>query len=301
MRYWFLLVSISVCGCKTTDETQTKAEEFSSLVNIPFRYSSVPDIDRAAAEKKYSALKGGLREKNKQTNPESIFELMRAARLAGHPASEVTEYAQQLMAQNLDKSNSELIAKTDLETALQAITDRKLSLAEYHLDRAGKSSVANTRADVALARGVLAYLKNDHEAAAAAWNESLKLTPGQKAASINLAYLSLRTGDGGRARRLLEPHQGDWFAAAGLISAYRLTGQNQLAESTCEKVLSSEQKHAPTLVNCAIHQMQFRRDQPRANILLNRAIASTERPDLKEYAFVLKQKWGATPPTSKSN
>ena len=292
-----VLVAI-VSGCRTaqtgrpTSNKKQPPEIFQSVVQQS--YSPISS-DQSLFESRYlkTKEKTPLAPGSKAT-AEQLYKLIRATRLAGRPSAELNDYAQRLMSLKTEDVHGGWVPLTTLELARDAVAHQKIDLASYYLAKIQADKNPSIQTELSLLQGVIAYLRRDYDLAIKDWNNALKIDANNRAARINLAFLILRTGNAPAVKKLLEPIKDHWLALSGLIVAYRLQNQNKSAEESCHKLQEIRQDYGQGLVNCALLASQNLRNPIDAELLLDRAVANSKRPEISEYAFLLKNELKTT-------
>ncbi len=295
---WLVVLSLwQLSGCRTAavgdgdgagvGEGGSRVVPTTLAVSWEYAPDSVPDLAKKGLQSGVNSLGAA-----KGKSVESLLDKMTIQRLAGATHADVVASARELiMASEGKPLSKDSTFKVNLELALSAIQNDRPSAAAYYLAKVKETGIPAALAAELTAGGVLAMKSKDFSLAAASWRQALRVVPTYKAAKINLGYLLLRNANAGEAKRLLEPYKADWFAAAGLISAGRMLGDSELVETLCNDVLARQPNHGPTLLNCALQAVQAKKDYARADLLLSRVVSTSTRPELTEYAFLLRNKF----------
>lgn len=289
---FYMTIYFATSGCRTpreVPEAPQKRPEIEFFESAVQQTPSLVRLDKAMAEAQFMKLKSSTPlGPNGSPTPEQLAKLIRAARIAGRPTHEVNGYAQILMAQKPTPKSGEWRAKAILELARDAVRQKKLDLATYYLTKVQNEKSKLLQSEVQLVSGIVSYSRLDYDQSVRHWNESLKLNPDNRAARLNLGYLMLRAGNANASKELFYPIREHWLALSGLAVSYRLLGENKNADEACESLLTSEPGYGPALINCALFADQNKKDYLNAESLLDRAILLVKRPDVSEYAFLLK-------------
>ncbi len=290
---WLLpIVLCQLSGCRTASVREGDGDGdhvVSTTLAVSWEYApdSVPDLAKKDLQ---SALNSAGAAKGKSV--ESLLDKMTIQRLAGATHADVVASARELiMASEGKPLSKDSTFKVNLELALSAIQNDRPSAAAYYLSKVKETGIPAALAAELTAEGVLAMKNKDFSLAAASWRQALRFVPTYKAARINLGYLLLRNANASEAKTMLEPYKADWFAAAGLISAGRMLGDSELVDTLCADVLVRQPSHGPSLLNCALQAVQAKKDYARADLLLSRLVSTSTRPELTEYAFLLRNKF----------
>lgn len=286
------MLAACLLSCRTTKNktdnasVTLKPEVFQSAIPKPF---DLLPLDRKASEAHYAELRRRLiPAPTSFVEPEGLYQLIRSARLAGRPTSELNSLAQRLMSLKPDPKSSRWVSLAILELTRDAISQQKLDLADYYLSKVDKDKTSAIVSEILMAKGIICYLRNDFDEALRLWSESVKTDESNKSARINLGFLQLRTGNASAVTRTLEPIKDHWLALSGLVVAYRLNNQTKLAQEACQILRENRAIYEPGLINCALFFAQNRRDSTNAMALLDQVVKSGRRPDVSEYAFLLR-------------
>jgi len=243
-------------------------------------------LNLSAADQNYQIMKD--KAANSSATPEDLFRLIRAARLANKSTTELNSNAQRLMSLRSDPKALPWINVAILELVRDAISQQKLDLASYYLSRIAGEKDFQIQSEALTASGIISYLRNDFDSAIKQWTDAIRIHNGNKAARINLGFLLLRTGNSKAVRKTLEPIKDHWLALSGLIVVYRLSNQVALAQEACSTLKSLRASYSTASVNCSLFFAQNKGDKLNAMTLLEQVIKSTGRPEISEYAFLLK-------------
>ncbi len=290
---WLLpVVFWQLPGCRTPSVGEVNDDGnhvVSTTLAVSWEYApdSVPDLSKKTLQSGANSVSAA-----KAKSVESLVDKMTIQRLAGAAHADVVASAREMiMASEGKPLSKDSTFRVNLELALSAIQNDRSSAAAYYLGKVKETGIPAAIAAQLTAEGILAMKSKDFSLAAASWRQALRIVPTYKAARINLGYLLLRNANATEAKGMLEPYQADWFAAAGLISAARMLGDSELAETLCADVLARQPSHGPSLLNCALQAAQAKKDYARADLLLSRVVSTSTRPELTEYAFLLRNKF----------
>lgn len=237
----------------------------SSLSNSPLLSHSVSSSKVEDLVAKFEGAKGRVQLESK----------IAAERLARKGLSQVLATAKKIASVEMEKSAGNTAPEsTQLELALAALSAKNFAFAEYYLQSLTDSKNAKIKAAAYNAIGVVA-LKDDRVPEAVLYfKQSLKAIPNYKPALLNLGFAALRGGDLETARKSLSDMQGDWFVQYGLISVARLEGNESRAQDLCEKVVSKEPQHKAALYNCALFELQNKKNFAKARDLAGKAASA---------------------------
>lgn len=177
--------------------------------------------------------------------------------------------ADQAMRKNVD---FELPAAVRLELAISAVESSKLALAEFFLDPLFKLKEGRIRAAAFNLAGVIAVKQDRVPEAVVAFQESLKSSNDYRPAKINLGMLALDGGDFNLARTLLTDAGDDALVASGEVTLVRFKEGAERAGDLCKSATAKHPDYKPLLFNCALNELQGKRDLPRAKEYLSRMI-----------------------------
>lgn len=287
-----LTILFAATACRTSKEAPEPSQR---KVALEFFESAVPQspplvrINKAIADSQFSKLRSSTPlGPNTTPTAEQLAKLIRAARLAGRPSQEINSYAQILLAQKPVPKTGEWRSKAILELAHDAVRQKKLDLATYYLTKIQSEKSTSIQSESQLISGIISYIRLDYDQSIRQWNDAVRLNPDNRAARINLGYIMLRSGNAAASKELFYPIREHWLALSGLAVSYRLLGETKNASESCELILKSEPNYGPALINCALFADQNKKDKLNAETLLDRAILLIKRPDVSEYAFLLK-------------
>jgi tetratricopeptide (TPR) repeat protein len=236
-----------------------------SLSNSPLTSRSI-DRGRAAD---FAAQDSAA--KNQDIN--MLAALLSANRLAGRSVEETLAVAKRIsdlvMTKGVDKDLPESI---QLELALTGVQTGRLAFAEFWFDKLYKSKNQGIRASIMNAKGVMAVRMERIPEAMSMFKEALALNGEYKPALLNIGFLALQGGDVETAQKALSGLSGDWYAEAGLISVFRMQGEADKAQASCDKILQEHPKNKQTLINCGINAWQGKKDYAKARELLGKAL-----------------------------
>jgi tetratricopeptide (TPR) repeat protein len=198
-----------------------------------------------------------------------------AERLARKGLSQVLASAKKIAAVEMEKSAGNTAPESvQLELALAALSAKNFAFAEYYLQALTDSKNPKIKAAAYNAIGAVA-LKDDRVPEAVLYfKQSLKAIPNYKPALLNLGFAALKGGDLETARKALADMQGDWFVQYGLISVARMEGNESRAQDLCEKVISKEPQHKAALYNCALFELQNKKNFAKARDLSSKAASA---------------------------
>lgn len=196
-----------------------------------------------------------------------------AQRLGSHNLSEQAGTARAIADQAMRKNvDFELPSPIRLELAISAAESGKLALAEFFLDPLFKSKEGRIRAGAFNLLGVIAVKQERIPEAVVAFQESLKSANDYRPAKINLGMLALDGGDFNLARSLLSESGDNALVASGEVTIVRFKDSPERAAELCKSASSKHPDFKPLLFNCALNDLQGRRDLPRAKEYLSRMI-----------------------------
>lgn len=193
-------------------------------------------------------------------------------RLARKGLGQVLASAKKIAELEMEKSAGATAPEsTQLELALAALNAKNYAFAEYYLQLLTDAKNAKIRAAAFNAIGVIALRDDRVPEAVLYFKQALKAHGGYKAASLNLGFAALRGGDLETAKRALSDMQNDWFVQYGLLSVARMEGNDGRAGDLCEKILNKEPQHKGALFNCALYELQNKKNFAKARELANKA------------------------------
>jgi len=198
-----------------------------------------------------------------------------AERLGRKGLAQVLASAKKIAAAQMEKSAASTAPEsTQLELALAALNAKNFAFAEYYLQALTDSKNAKIKAAAYNAIGVVA-LKDDRVPEAVLYfKQALKAVANYKPALLNLGFAALKGGDLETARKALGDMQNDWFVQYGLISVARMEGNDSRAQDLCEKVTSKEPQHKAALYNCALFELQNKKNFAKARDLSSKAASA---------------------------
>jgi hypothetical protein len=100
----------------------------------------------------------------------------------------------------------------------------------------------------------------------------LKSSNDYRPAKINLGMLALDGGDFNLARSLLTDTGDDALVASGEVTLARFKDGAERAGDLCKSASAKHPDYKPLLFNCALNELQGKRDLPRAKDYLSRMI-----------------------------
>ena len=121
------------------------------------------------------------------------------------------------------------------------------------------------------------------------WQAALKASPDFKAAQLNLGFIALKHGDFENAKLYLGNLTNDWYASSGLMIVDRHEGNTKMAESKCERLLSSQSKNKLISFNCSLFYYQEEGQAKKAKDLLTESATISQGPSSwseKAYALI---------------
>lgn len=199
-----------------------------------------------------------------------------AERLSKKSLGQVLSTAKKLAATEMEKAAGNTIPDTaKLELALAAINNKNYAFGEYFLQILTDSKNPKIKAAAYNAIGAIA-LKDDRVPEAVLYfKQALSASSSYRPALLNLGFVALKGGDFETARKLLSDMQNDWFVQYGLITLARLDGNESIADDLCEKVLKKAPQHKAALHNCALLELQNKRNFNKARALAEKASTAT--------------------------
>lgn len=244
-------------------------------------------VNRVAAQQALQRFQSALRGAgaNDKRNIEAVIS---AGWLSGATLPEVMNAARRLVDLEMKKNvKIDVSDAVKLELALAAIRVRKYSMAEYFLDFIEKSNNPRVRAGVLTCRGLIAAQDDRLVEAVAAWESALQASPKYPPALLNIGFVAAKYGDFKNAASALNQMPDDWYAQSGLIPAQRLAGNNGAVDQLCSAVLTRQPSHKPTLINCALHEWQAKKDLRKARDIIGRATKVQGDPTMDDLAYRL--------------
>ncbi|MEY4631221.1 MAG: hypothetical protein RIQ81_1341 [Pseudomonadota bacterium] len=225
-------------------------------------------------------------DKADKANRRLLEAYLSAQRLAGRPlpdqASTVRGIADQSMKKNPDFDLPPAIA---LELAISAAESGRLSLAEFFLDPLLKLKEGRTRAAAFNLAGVIALKEERIPEAVFAFKESLKTVNDYRPAQINLGMLALHGGDFALARGLLGDAGEDALVTSGMVTLARFKDSPDAAGEICSRAVSRYPDYKPVLFNCALNELQARKDLPKAKDYLAKMLRAPGGADRRSERF----------------
>lgn len=225
-------------------------------------------------------------DKADKANRKLLEAYLSAQRLAGRPlpdqAATVRAIADQSMKKNPDFDLPPNIA---LELAISATEAGRLSLGEFFLDPLLKLKEGRIRAAAYNLAGVIAVREERIPEAVLAFKESLKTVNDYRPAQINLGMLALHGGDFALARGLLGDAGEDALVTSGLVTLARFKDSADAAGEICARAVSRFPDYKPVLFNCALNELQARKDLPKAKDYLSRMLRASGGGDRRGDRF----------------
>ena len=226
-------------------------------------------------------------------NKAALESLLAAQRLAGRGANTAFATAKRIADLEVDRSiKGEISDAVKLDLALAAMGGGKYAMAEHFFyDIIDNSKNGQIKAAAYNAVGVMALRDDRIPEAVAFFRQALKVNSGFKPAKLNLGMLALRGGDFSTAKKNLGNYTNDWMVKASLIPISRLEKNAPQVERMCDQVLKQEPKHKPTMFNCALHELQTKRDFDKARQIVNKMVKTPGGPqswDESAYALLTK-------------
>ena len=196
-----------------------------------------------------------------------------AQRLGTRPLGEQAATARAIADQSMRKNvDFELSAAIRLELAISAVEAERLALAEFFLDPLFKLKEGRVRAGAFNLAGVIAVKQDRIPEAVVAFQEALKSANDYRPAKINLGMLALDGGDFNLARGLLTDVGDDALVASGEVTITRFKDGSDRASELCKSAAAKHPDFKPLLFNCALNDLQGKRDLPRAKEYLSRML-----------------------------
>lgn len=115
-------------------------------------------------------------------------------------------------------------------------------------------------AQVANFRGVLAINDGRIPEAGEFFKLALSLDPKNEGALLNMGFLNLKYGYYEESEKQLTLLTEDTLAASGLIISTRMLNRDTETATYCQTVLQKTPKYKPALFNCALSELQDRKD-----------------------------------------
>lgn len=262
---------------KAGDAEAKEPNASANLVTLTNSLSNNPLTSHTVAASKAEDLVARFQDAKGRVQLESK---VAAERLARKNLSQVLASAKKIAELEMEKSAGNTAPEsTQLELALAALNAKNYAFSEYYLQILTDSKKPKIKAAAFNAIGVIALKDDRIPEAVLYFKQALKAVSNYKPAMLNLGFAALKGGDLETARKALADMQSDWFVQYGLISIARLEGNEGRAGDLCEKVLSKEPQHKGALFNCALFELQNKKNFARARDLTSKA-ASAKYGDL---------------------
>jgi tetratricopeptide (TPR) repeat protein len=209
-----------------------------------------------------------------------------AQRLAGRPLPEQAKTVRAIADQSMKKNpDFDLPHAQALELAISACEAGRLSLAEFFLDPLLKLKDGRVRAAAFNLAGVIALREERVPEAVVSFKEALKTVNDYRPAQINLGMLALHGGDFALARSLLANAGDDALVSSGLATLARFKDSPDAAAEVCGRAVSRFPDYKPIMFNCALNEIQGRRDWPKAKDYLGRMLRAPGGNDSRSQRF----------------
>lgn len=309
-----LLIQVAM-SCSTGGSDQSQTSEMSNEVKAPTANNAVEppkakqsDVSLSRASRKahtyslgntrmtstyYDLAKANQSVNRHKENSKSLGEIesriasMRYAKSGVSSVWPSLENAANLFARQNYQAN--LPGEIKLDVALLAIADNDFDLAEYLLVDLLNSSKSELKAAALNAVGLIYIKEGRVPEAVLQWQAALKTAPDFKAAQLNLGFIALKHGDFENAKRYLGNLTNDWYASSGLMIVDRHEGNAKMAESKCERLLSSQSKNKLISFNCGLFYYQEEGQAKKAKDLLTESATISQGPSSwseKAYALI---------------
>ena len=260
----------SSSGSKEPNASATLVTLTNSLSNNPLTSHTVSGSKVEDLVARFQDAKGRVQLESK----------VAAERLARKNLSQVLASAKKIAELEMEKSAGNTAPEsTQLELAIAALNAKNYAFSEYYLQILTDSKNPKIKAAAFNAIGVIALKDDRIPEAVLYFKQALKASSNYKPAMLNLGFAALKGGDLETAKKALADMQSDWFVQYGLISVARMEGNEGRAGDLCEKVLSKEPQHKGSLFNCALFELQNKKNFAKARDLASKA-ASAKHGDL---------------------
>lgn len=179
--------------------------------------------------------------------------------------------------ENFDAMKKQLAQFADLENSkdsdISEYAKFDLTIAAYYAHswgemflwleelQASKDKVIS--AQVANFRGVLAINEGRIPEAGEYFKLALSLDPKNEGALLNMGFLNLKYGYYEEAEKQLTLLSEDTLASSGLIISSRMLNRDADTSTYCQSILQKTPKYKPALFNCALYELQDRKDLKR--------------------------------------
>lgn len=284
-RYYFYFLTILICGCVSTENSNVEPKEAvvdarqlvlsSDSRSFPKRRSNETDI--AVIDEIRAKLKSG------KLNPEELRNLLRLEMRVGDDSGAFGTLQKLLI---LDRNDEVALANL----ALIEIRRNNLASAGEVLDR--NTLIQSHNPDFDTLRGLLAFRKGDYAAAESYWKKVLLKAPGDLSAQLNLGILYLELLHFQTAKGFLDsarathPQNVDVSILSGVVSS--ALGNIDEAEEALEASLELDANNPVALINLAI-VLKSKGQLEDANQRINQAISEAKARQV-DFSSALKLK-----------